>query len=72
MVRIISFNFRLLEDFARAEGRPGMEVLIDEWGTMGRANERPTVSLLWHLCRESEAIRAADYIKSTILDGRGT
>lgn len=45
--------------------KSAFEILIDEWGTMGR--NRPTVGVLLRLCIKIEAFRAASYISEEIL-----
>jgi len=60
-------HVRLIEQASQRTGKPGMDILIDEWGTSGKA--RPTVEDLLKLCYEEDLIRAADFVRNDILGG---
>lgn len=47
------------------QGNNGMEILINEWGTMGK--QRPTINDMLRICLEMEALVAASYINDDIL-----
>ncbi len=57
--------FRIIEDTAVRARKEPFEVLVDEWGTMGK--KRATVGTLILLCLDVEAIRAASYLNEKIL-----
>lgn len=60
-------HVRLIEQASHRTGKPGMDILIDEWGTSGKI--RPTVEDLLRLCYEQDLIRAADFVRNDILGG---
>ncbi|XP_014259604.1 interleukin-1 receptor-associated kinase 4-like isoform X2 [Cimex lectularius] len=57
----------MVEDAAIKQQRLCSEILLEEWGTSGRI--RPRLSTLYNLLRQSEMIRAADYILENLLKG---
>ena len=59
------FFYRLIADESARTGKTGFEVLVDEWGTMGR--NRPKIWYLLKLCLDVRAYRAADYIAEDII-----
>ena len=52
--------FSIIENEAFRSGKTPFEVLLSEWGTMGR--RRPTVRRLLIYCLELELLRAASHI----------
>jgi len=64
--RFTSEDIQILDRARKTEGfDSGFEILLDEWGTMGR--KRPTVRDVLDLCLQVEAYTAASYIQSDIL-----
>ena len=60
------FFARILETAVRnGQANSGFELLIDEWGTMGKT--RPTVNDIFNMSLEMEAFAAASYISEEIL-----
>lgn len=58
--------FRLIESAAERMRKPCTEILLDEWGTMGRV--RPALGHLLHLLVTAELFRAADYVAVRLLN----
>ena len=56
--------------YKTGHGSNGMELLISEWGSMGKS--RPKVDDMLKICQEIEAFRAASYINTEILKSRTT
>jgi hypothetical protein len=65
-----SFLIRIVENVSSRPGqtKTAFEVLVSEWGTMGRV--RPTVGDLLLLCLQINALRAASYVNAKILGGK--
>nr|XP_018901883.1 PREDICTED: interleukin-1 receptor-associated kinase 4-like [Bemisia tabaci] len=57
-------HVRLIENASLVQKRSCSEILLEEWGTMGR--KRPDLELLLKLLTKAELLRAADYIASVI------
>eukprot|EP00092_Neocalanus_flemingeri_P030027 GFUD01032601.1.p1 GENE.GFUD01032601.1~~GFUD01032601.1.p1 ORF type:complete len:521 (-),score=145.69 GFUD01032601.1:60-1622(-) len=57
----------IIDKHSKQTGKPGMDILLDEWGTSGRI--RPTVEDLFRLCESLELYRAADFILEDLLGG---
>ena len=51
--------------YKNGQGSSGFEILLEEWGTMGR--KRPTVADVLDICKEIEAFAAASYMASEVL-----
>ena len=51
--------------YKNGQGSSGFEILLEEWGTMGR--KRPTLADVLGICKEIEAFAAASYIASEVL-----
>ena len=62
-----SYHVNIIDKHSKQTGKPGMEILLDEWGTSGRI--RPTVEDLYRLYDSLELFRASDYILDDILGG---
>jgi len=62
-----SDHVNIIDKHSKQTGKPGMEILLDEWGTSGRI--RPTVEDLFRLCEGLELFRASDYILEDLLGG---
>ena len=60
------FHFDLIEQASHQQKRGCGEILLDEWGTMGR--KRPTVKNLLDLLVKAELFRAADYLAISVLN----
>ncbi len=65
--RFSSEDISLVENAARNQNVTPAEILIEEWGTMGKV--RPTMKDLKDLCIVAGAISAASYINHEILGG---
>ncbi|KAK2575653.1 hypothetical protein KPH14_012053 [Odynerus spinipes] len=66
VTRFNSEHVSIIEQVARKYRQNAAEILLDEWGTMGR--ERPTLQILLDLLIKAELFRAADYVASEILN----
>ena len=62
---------RLVEAESVRSGRSETDLILDEWGTWGSREQRPTVDDLVTLLTELSLYRAADYININVLDGEG-
>lgn len=60
-------DVNIIEKHSKQTGKPGMDILLDEWGTSGRV--RPTVEDLYRLCEELELYRASHFIREDLLGG---
>jgi len=64
--RFSSDDIRILDTAVKnGQASSGFELLIDEWGTMGK--RRPTLNDVLNLCMEMEAYAAASYISAQVL-----
>lgn len=64
--KFTSEHVSILEQAAQKYRQNAAEILLDEWGTMGK--ERPTLQILLDLLIKAELFRAADYVASEILN----
>ena len=62
-----SDHVNIIDKHSKQTGKPGMEILLDEWETSGRI--RPTVEDLFRLCESLVLFRAYDYILDDLLGG---
>jgi hypothetical protein len=62
-----SDHVNIIDKHSKQTGKPGMDILLDEWGTSGRT--RPTVEDLFRLCESLELYRASDFILEDLLGG---
>lgn len=69
MARNRIFPARLVEAESVRSGRSETDLVLDEWGTWGSREQRPTVDDLVTLLTELSLYRAADYININVLDG---
>ena len=58
-----------MEAESARSGRSEADLILDEWGTWGSREQRPTVDDLVTLLTELSLYRAADYININVLDG---
>ncbi|XP_043203191.1 interleukin-1 receptor-associated kinase 4-like isoform X2 [Amphibalanus amphitrite] len=61
-------HVQLVEAESARSGRSETDLVLDEWGTWGSREQRPTVDDLVTLLTELSLYRAADYININVLD----
>jgi len=65
--RYTTDHVNIIDKQSKQTGKPGMDILLDEWGTSGEI--RPTVGDLFILCDSLQLYRVSDFILQEFLGG---
>lgn len=63
-------HMRLIAEQQLMPGQSKSQIMIDEWKTSGKSNERPTVGVLLQLLIQAEIYSAADHVAEKFLNGK--